>query len=798
MLTFLSRFHGLPGWSHRRIDLPTSILMLIAFLGGAGVTSAQDSRPVGFHQHSFAIVGARLFTGEGDSIPAGTIICRDGLITAVGEDVNVPADATTIDGSGLVVYPGFIDAASTQLLSEKVGPQDEAARTVDYERYALAATRPDNRRGISPDFDVSSALDLSKESLDKLRQTGFTSVHVLRTAPIIGGRSCLVSLSGAPLREAVQKRDVFTTIRLHAPERDAASSDASRYPTTLMGAFAHLRQALLDAQQQTRHQEAWAAGLDVSRPPADAVLESLVEVQSGRQPALLLANSSDDHDAAVRALRFREELEFTSRLLASTVAWDRLEELSKLRDGLLLALDFGEKPKVELPKTDEKLQAEVKPPVRYQQSRLDDWSERVALARRLREAGVPVAFSSLDVPEKSTLLSQVQALVEAGLSADDALAGLTIEPAKVLGVEDRLGTLEPGKLAHLVVMSGLFESKKSKVRYVFVDGERFEYNEPKKSDDSDSHDESEPIDLAGNWVLTIETGPMKSTAATIRLKPEGSDLSGEFSSEQGDGQIVEGRIDGRTLTFKVAIGAGAQSIELTFDGQALVEDDVVRLEGELKSPFGSPAPWSAHRENDTLADKDTRPEQGETETTGKSSTTEKESPEVAAKTDELPTELRSDRIRRPIETGGSLLITNGTILLGTGKTLEGGSILVRDGKIAEIGQHLNAEGDITTIDATGRFVMPGMIDTHSHIMIQGGGNEGSLSIVPEVRIKDALETVDDAEYRALAGGLTTARNSARFRQCYRRAARGRQTEAWCNDRGASDCRCTSRCEVRAG
>ena len=122
-----------------------------------------------------------------------------------------------------------------------------------------------------------------------------------------------------------------------------------------------------------------------------------------------------------------------------------------------------------------------------------------------------------------------------------------------------------------------------------------------------------------------------------------------------------------------------------------------------------------------------------------------------------PTELEADRLRRPEITGGNVLIRGATIFTGTGEVLENASLLIESGKIKAIGADIAAPEGVRVIDATGRFLIPGMIDTHSHIMIEGGVNEYSQSVVCEVRIKDTIRSNDVHEYRALAGGLTTAR-----------------------------------------
>jgi imidazolonepropionase-like amidohydrolase len=120
------------------------------------------------------------------------------------------------------------------------------------------------------------------------------------------------------------------------------------------------------------------------------------------------------------------------------------------------------------------------------------------------------------------------------------------------------------------------------------------------------------------------------------------------------------------------------------------------------------------------------------------------------------TETEADRTPK-IKTGGDVLIRGATVITGTGKTYPRADILVRGGKIKAIGDNLTAEKGVTVIDAEGMFVMAGIIDTHSHFAISGGVNEMSLSVVPEVRVRDVIDSEDVQIYRALGGGVTMAR-----------------------------------------
>lgn len=104
----------------------------------------------------------------------------------------------------------------------------------------------------------------------------------------------------------------------------------------------------------------------------------------------------------------------------------------------------------------------------------------------------------------------------------------------------------------------------------------------------------------------------------------------------------------------------------------------------------------------------------------------------------------------------ALLIRNATVLTVTKGTLQDGSVLVENGKISAVGQNLSAPAGATIVDASGKFLMPGMIDCHSHTAIEGGVNEGTVSDSSMVNIEDVIDPMDINIYRALAGGLTVS------------------------------------------
>lgn len=745
-------------------------LVLICILGMTVPTQAQVERQPGFRSHVFALTHATVVTSPGTVLKNATILVRDGLIEAVGTEVTVPADAEVVDCKGLQVYAGFIDAASSELLDNKVKHPKPEERKVDFGRYALAATRPDNRNYLSPEFLANRAITRKKNNFAAYQKAGFTSVHVLPVGKIASGQGTLLSTSELPVRESTLLETTLGSFRLYAPHGDV-------YPTTLMGAVAHLRQTILDTRHYEKH---WKLYQDqkafIKRPPTDVTYVALLETLHGKQVPVFAANSRDQ---ILRALDFCREVKIKPVILGAEEAHLCLDRLKQDSQGVICQLNFAEKPEIKEASKSEKLTTEFPEPLRVQQEKIRLWQQRIQGLSQLAESGLPVAFTSEKLKQHvSDVVPQLRTAVLAGFSADEALRCLTSDAARILGMEQRLGTIEKGKLAHLVVMSGPWEQKESEVRYLFVDGLKLDFTEKenKKQKEpakiqTEMKAESVTIDLAGDWGVEIESAQGK-VIGELKLAQDQTELRGTFSSEKGNGKVTGGKIEKNKITLTVAIGAGEHSIELQFNGDLGAEQRPQKLAGKLKSAFGTETNWSAVRKEEKRQPAAENPILLSIEGAGDEAllsfstesevlVAEKPEPSVTKKSDtsrhQFNTELESDRISRHPSTGGNLLLKNGTVITVTGETFPRAAILVKNGKITAIEANLKAPAGTTEIDVTGMYVMPGIIDTHSHIMITEGINEYSQSIVPEVRVRDVVNTADPSEYRALAGGVTAAR-----------------------------------------
>ena len=743
-----------PGW-HQSLFLLGSLAILLStslLVGLRGGSSLGADRAVGFEPKAFAVVKARVVVSPEEVLDEGRVIIRNGLIVAVGKDVEIPSDAEVIDAAGLTVYAGFIDAATSDGIDANKLPAPPGSRPIDFGRSSLAATPPDNRKSLTPDFLAADALKLEAPQLENRRKLGFTAVHLVPSGRIASGLGALISTSGTPQRESLLASPTVAELQLFAP-------GSSGYPATLMGAFAHLRQAFSDANHhalQLRLYGERVAG--VERPAHDAGLDALHELLQKRRTPFFFAHGVDD---VRRALAFSEEHQLKPIVWGGRDAFQCVDELKQRAIGVVARLDFGDEPKIETDQNASSLDPKKKEPLRVQQDRRDRWKERVAGLAALPAAKIPFAVSSEGMKEPADVFKSLRLAIKSGLPRDAALAALTRDAAVLLGQQNRLGTLTPGKLAHVVVMTGAFDDERSRVRFVFADGIKFEYHKDALPLPPGSTAGNE-LNLTGLWNIEIESADGK-VPAQLDLRQAQQGISGVFHSSQGDGKVTSGKIADKKLELVVAIGVGAQSLELKLAADVNPEQRDA-LAGTLKSAFGGATKWTATRKP-ALPPSETKPEAGKnpvqlTLDDGTPPANAKPGDPAAKAAIELPTELDSDRRRRGAPTHGNLFVKNGIVFVSGREFVSNTSIAIKQGKIAAIGADLKPDDGVEVLDAAGRYVTPGLIDTHSHIMFAdglGGVNEATMSIVPEVRVKDVVRSDDVASYRARAGGLTTAR-----------------------------------------
>jgi imidazolonepropionase-like amidohydrolase len=763
-------------------------IALFASLSPFGQKVHADEEP-GFHIRTFAIRNAKVVTAPGQQIDSGTLVVRAGRIAAVGPNAEIPADAEIIEGEGLTIYPGFVDAGAMALLDDSK-PVPVEGRKVDISKYALAGLRSDDHNSLTPEFAAARHLKPSTQDLEKYRQAGFVAVHVLPGGRIVSGQGAVVNLTSLPIRESLLSPTTFVTFQL-------SERGGDEYPATNMGVHAHLRQTFLDATRHEKHVRLFAEGVSgIDRPVSDTTLDAFSAIRAGRLRTLFMASTRDDHD---RALNFAAEHQLRTTIWGGHEAYRITDRLKSTETDVIVHVDFGDEPKVEpsKPGTDE--YPDIPEPQRVRDQKLLQWKRRVAGLAELQKAGVRFAVSSRDGKSPADVLKGIRQAIANGLTKEAALGALTSQAATILGLERELGTIAVGRPAYFVAMTGQFDHEQSKVRHVVIGTQRYEYHKEAKRVEPSKPGEPAPLQVAGKWNVEIDSADAK-VRGDLELTQTDRTLSGRFVCEQGDGRITSGTATKDGIEFVVSIGAGDSTIQLKFDTigwtvpakqsdpQAVAPTATepfrpTELKGNLKSPFGAATKWSAKRfePKDTSGSPSSNPgiqltgiEASDPEpkkdaaapastanalTPANNSNSEKPK-NTQAEANEQPIETIDDRKARPVVTGGNVLIKDGTVLTATGQTLPKTSVLIKAGTIVAISPNLQPEPGVAVIDATGRYLMPGIIDTHSHIMISnglGGVNEATASIVCEVRVRDVVNSADVSEYRALAGGVTTAR-----------------------------------------
>lgn len=738
--------------------------------------NARADETPGFHVRVLAFKDCRIVTNTSPVIVKGSIIVRDGRIAAVGAEVDIPVEADVIDGTGLTIYPGFIDAGATSQLDD-TKPTVLEGRSLDTSRYALAGIPSDRHSGLTPEYSAAEHLKFVPAEIDKYRQAGFVATHLLPSGRIVSGRGAIVYLASLPPREITVASSTFATVQM-------IERRSMEYPSTKMGIHAHLRQTFLDAERHAKHLRLFGDGVTgIDRPVADSVLESFTEIRTGKLRTIFQAGSRDDIE---RALDFAAEHQLRIAIWGGEQAYRLTDRLKKTETDVIVNVDFGDEPKIEPPKTNDDPFADLPEPRKVREHKLAMWKERVAGLAELHRRGVRFALSSKDGKSPADVLKAVRQAIANGLDRDTALAALTTQPAAILGLEKDLGTIAVGRPACFIALTGPFDNEQSKVRHSIIGGHRYEYNKDAKPVEPTKPGQPAPLQLAGTWSVEIDAAEGK-VKGELELSQTDRTLSGRLQSDRGTGRITSGTATEKSFEFVVSIGTGDSAIQLKFDSTGWnrpaptssekregekpgsPNSPLSEIGGQLKSPFGASTKWTAKRVEpkhesavgiqitgiETIDSEPSQPKPSPTSALSPSNVVS--SSRAAQLAYDQPVEFPEDRRARPIVTGGNVLIQNGTVLTGTGLTLPNTSVMVKSGVITAIAPDLAPESGMTLIDATGRYLMPGIIDTHSHIMISNGINEYTDSIVCEVRVRDCIDTADPSEYRALAGGVTTAR-----------------------------------------
>jgi hypothetical protein len=423
--------------------------VIAMLLAAASLTFAQAPGPI-------ALRGARVVTVSGPVLEKGTVLLRNGLIEAVGENVDLPKDAWVIDGQGVTVYPGLIDALSTVGLPETSAqpttPRAEAPATPRFgaQEPAMPVEQgPEFRPFTTTWVRAADLLNPADRRIEETRSAGFSSVVTFPSTGIFAGEGAFLNLSG----EKQGRMVVISPAGQYVTMNSRGGFGA--YPGSLMGVIAYIRQVSFDADHYKLELKAYDNHpVGQKRPNYDRAVEGLLE-----SPRLLLP--ADDVKQLDRMIRFAAELKRPAVLYGGHQAYQFADGVAKSGLPLLVNLKWPEKPKDADPDQEES----------FRTLELRDRAPSTPAA--LEKAGARFAFYSGGTAAKDVRKALKRA-VDAGLTEAGAVRALTLSAAEIYGVADRLGSIEPGKIANLLVVKGNLFDEKAKIQYIFIDGVKYE------------------------------------------------------------------------------------------------------------------------------------------------------------------------------------------------------------------------------------------------------------------------------------------------------------------------------------
>ena len=526
---------------------------------------------------SYAITNARIVTVSGPTIEKGTVVVRDGLIAAVGADAKPPADAQVFDGTGLTVYPGFFDTLTNVGLQAPQRPATTGggggggggggAAAAAAQQQANAASNSNYPAGLRPEVIAADDLRAGEAQFETNRNAGFTTVVTVGRTGIFNGQSAVINLAGESVSGMIVKAPYA--------EHVSFSTIPGQYPGSLMGTFSALRQMFLDAQRLQELQKMYAASpRGMKRPSADASLEALFPILDRRMPIVFNANREVE---IVRALDFAKEFNLKAVIAGGQESWKVVDRLKAQDVPVLLSLNF--------PKRTASASAEADP---ESMDLLRFRAETPKAAARLQQAGVKFAFQSGGATSLADFFANAGKAVEGGLAQDAAIRSMTLGSAEILGVGDRLGSIETGKIGNLTVVRGDLFGKDRAVTHVFVDGRPFEQKPPAQRPSGGrppAGGAGAPGALAqvgGNYSITIEV-PGQQLTGTLALTQQAAVVSGSLQTQLGTSPIKDGKVTAEGFTFATTVEFGGSQIEIFVRGTVTGD----QLRGTIDSPQGT-------------------------------------------------------------------------------------------------------------------------------------------------------------------------------------------------------------------
>jgi imidazolonepropionase-like amidohydrolase len=647
----------------------------------------------------YAFTNATIVKDAQTTLTNATLVIRDGKIVAVGTTgVAIPKDAVVVDCKDKYIYPSFID-----IFSDYGMPQAQRGAGGGFGGFGGPAQLTSNQKGaygwnqaLKSDVQAYKIFSVDDSRAKPLRDIGFGTVLSHQKDGILRGTGTVVTLTN--------DKDNFVVLKEQAANHLSFSKGTSTqsYPSSMMGNIALLRQAYLDAQWYKNNPAAATRQGD----GVNITLKMFNEEQSLPQIFDPADRAGTDLWNVMRADRIGDEFGVQYILKATGKEYQRIKEVAATKAPLIVGLNYPAAMDVEDP-NDARL---------VSLADMKHWELAPTNPAAIEKAGISFSLTASDLRDPKTFMTNLRKAIENGLSEKAAMEALTKNPASWLGVYDKVGSLDAGKLANFVIAAGPIFSEKGTILQNWVQGDKYVVND------------NAWYNIAGTYKLTA-SGANGSNTYTVDVKSNNS-----ATVIAKDTVTATFSFDGKSVKLAFAPEKRSRN-NIRFAGFSNGDS----WNGTAEDAEGNRMTWTASLVSAAAPKPDTaaarqRPQQRMGKTMY---------PFVAYGSDSAVT------------TPETILFKNATVWTSEKEgILKETDVLIKGGKIAKVGKGLSDAG-ARVIDATGKHLTAGIIDEHSHIA-SASTNEGGQSVTSEVRIQDNLDPDDINIYRQLSGGVTTS------------------------------------------
>jgi imidazolonepropionase-like amidohydrolase len=699
------------------------IKLLFSCLLFATLLQAQETFPLNGiadkREGCYAFTNATIVKDAQTTITNATLVIKDGKIISVGVGIAIPKDAVVIDCKDKFIYPSFIDIYTDYGIPQPQRSQGPGiASPADFFRAQQISSSTKGAYGwnqaIKADVEAIRIFSADDLKAKPYRETGFGAVLTHQKDGIVRGTGALVSLAN--------DKDNLVIIKEKASANYSFSKGTSpqSYPSSMMGNIALIRQTYNDAAWYKSNPTA------AKEEGVNLTLKNFNDNQS--LPQIFDAQDrGTDLWNLMRADRIGDEFGVQYIIKATGREYQRIKEVAATKAPLIVSLNFQQVQDVEDP-NDARL---------VSLADMKNWELAPTNPAAIEKAGIPFCLTAADLRDPKTFLTSLRKAIEYGLTEKAAMDALTKNPATWLGLYDKIGSIDAGKIANFVITTGPVFSEKTVILQNWIQGNKYAIKEEAWSS------------IAGTYNLVVNT-TTGSQAFTLDVK------SNSAANVIGKDTIAaKFSFDGKSVKIGYAPGQRRRTPPTGFGGAAFggaaaavtLPANATRLTGYSNGSTwngtgvdstGNAITWSASLISLTAAKADTiKP---------------KTTPKLGGSFYPFTAFGNADSMIPKPET---VLFKNATVWTSEkAGVLEGADVLVKNGKIVKIGKGLS-DASARVIDGSGKFLTAGIIDEHSHIA-SASTNEGGQSVTSEVRIQDNLDPDDINIYRQLSGGVTTS------------------------------------------